>query len=225
MLIPTFLETTQLVNLPGLIKAFLVTWMIYLLRYVWKLPPYKRLTIRGHNDNQWGDSDSSDIIGLKSELLKLSNPNNFKDSFTDDTIKAQKLNMLLHETRADDILKLKEIRVKAQNELGIIINIRAFRKHLLDVFSPLRYKKQAEYANEMFRIQSDIIKCGEDLDALEHTIANAMRRIDHWNSLYDVDAKSYNAKTIRICLWGIIGSIFLCIILHTITLTLLKSNL
>ena len=211
--LPTILYASLYIQLPGIVHAFLLIWMIYLLRYVWRLPSYQILTIKGHKDDQWGDNNSHDVIGLKSELLKLSNPNNFKNSFSDNTykiVKSKKIIICLYKTDANDISRLKEIRAIAQNELGITINTLAFKNHLFDVFSPIKYKNKPKYINEMIRICSDIAECNNDLNAIECTIINTMERIAHWNSLADIDNASYKAKITRIFLWGIIGSVALC---------------
>lgn len=54
----------------------------------------------------------------------------------------------------------------------------------------------------MTRICSDIAKCVSNIAAIEDTVINAQKRIDHWNSL----APSYEKRMILTFMWGVIGS-------------------
>lgn len=86
--------------------------------------------------------------------------------------------------------------------LGISIDPAKFSRHLLEVFSPSKYKGKPEYVNEMTRICSDIARCGSDIGAMEDIVINAQKRIAHWNSL----APSHRQKMIYTFLWGVLGS-------------------
>ena len=116
--------------------------------------------------------------------------------------KAVELNTLLESTDADDLSGLKKIRIEAERCLEISIDQAKFSRHLLEVFSPSKYKGKPEYVNEMTRICSDIARHSSDTGAMEDIVINAQKRIAHWNSL----APSYRQKMIYTFLWGVLGS-------------------
>lgn len=181
--------------MPGIVLLFLMIWMIYLLIYVWRLSAFKVLKING-------GSSSSDVFGLKTELLRLVSPKDFIAGDSDKAAKAVELNTLLESTDANDLSGLKKIRIDAEKSLGISIDPAKFSRHLLEVFSPSKYKGKPEYVNEMTRICSDIARQGSNTGAMEDIVINAQKRIAHWNSL----APSYRQKMIKIFLWGVLGS-------------------
>lgn len=195
ILLPAILSAFFYIQMPGIVLLFLMIWMIYLLIYVWRLPAYKVLEING-------SSSSSDVFGLKTELLRLVSPKDFIAGDSDRAAKAVELNTLLESTDADDLSGLKKIRIEAEQNLGISIDPAKFSRHLLEVLSPSKYKGKPEYVNEMTRICSDIARSGSDTGAMEDIVINAQKRIAHWNSL----APSYRQKMIQTFLWGVLGS-------------------
>lgn len=195
ILLPAILSAFFYIQMPGIVLLFLMIWMIYLLISVWRLPAYKALKInRG--------SSASDVFGLKTELLRLVSPKDFIVVDSNKAAKAVELNTLLESTDADDLSGLKEIRTEAEQSPGISIDPAKFSRHLLEVFSPSKYKGKPEYVNEMTRICSDIARCGSDIGTMEDIVINAQKRIAHWNSL----APSYRQKMIYTFLWGVLGS-------------------
>lgn len=195
ILLPAILSAFFYIQMPGIVLLFLMIWMIYLLIYVWRLPAYKVLKING-------GSRASDMFGLKTELLRLVFPKDFIAGGPDKLAKAVELNTLLETTDAEDLSELKKIRIEAEQCLGISIDPAKFCRHLLEVFSPSKYKGKPEYVNEMTRICSDIARHSSDTGAMEDSVINALKRIAHWNSL----APSYKQKMIKIFLWGVLGS-------------------
>lgn len=195
ILLPAILSAFFYIQMPGIVLLFLVIWMIYLLIYVWRLPAYKALEISG-------GSSASDVFGLKTELLRLVSPKDFIAVDSDKAAKAVELNTLLESTDADDLSGLKKIRTEAEQCLGISIDTAKFSRHLLEVFSPSKYKGKPEYVNEMTRICSDIARHSSDTGAMEDIVINAQKRIAHWNSL----APSYRQKMTHTFLWGVLGS-------------------
>lgn len=193
ILLPAILSAFFYIQMPGIVLLFLMIWMIYLLIYVWRLPAYKVLEINGRQ---------FDVFGLKTELLRLVSPKDFIAGDSDKAAKAVKLNTLLESTDADDLSGLKKIRTEAEQSLGISIDPAKFSRHLLEVFSPSKYKGKPEYVNEMTRICSDIARHSSDTGAMEDIVINAQKRIAHWNSL----APSYGQKMIQTFLWGVLGS-------------------
>lgn len=101
-------------------------------------------------------SSASDVFGLKTELLRLVSPKDFIAGDVDKAAKAVELNTTLETTDADDLSGLKKIRTEAEHSLEISIDQAKFSRHLLEVFSPSKYKGKFEYVNEMTRICSDI---------------------------------------------------------------------
>ena len=195
ILLPAILSAFFYIQMPGIVLLFLMIWMIYLLIYVWRLPAYRILKING-------GSSASDVFGLKTELLRLVSPKDFIARDSDKAEKAVGLNTLLESTDADDLSGLKKIRTEAEQSLGISIDTAKFSRHLLEVFSPSKYKGKPEYVNEMTRICSDIARHSSDTGTMEDIVINALKRIAHWNSL----APSYRQKMIKIFLWGVLGS-------------------
>lgn len=195
ILLPAILSAFFYIQMPGIVLLFLMIWMIYLLIYVWRLPAYRILKING-------GSSASDVFGLKTELLRLVSPKDFIARDSDKAEKAVGLNTLLESTDADDLSGLKKIRTEAEQSLGISIDTVKFSRHLLEVFSPSKYKGKPEYVNEMTRICSDIARHSSDTGAMEDIVINALKRIAHWNSL----APSYRQKMLKIFLWGVLGS-------------------
>lgn len=193
ILLPAILSAFFYIQMPGIVLLFLMIWMIYLLIYVWRLPAYKVLEINGRQ---------FDVFGLKTELLRLVSPKDFIAGDSDKAAKAVKLNTLLETTDAGDLTGLKKIRTEAEQSLGISIDPAKFSRHLLEVFSPSKYKGKPEYVNEMTRICSDIARHSSDTGAMEDIVINAQKRIAHWNSL----APSYGQKMIQTFLWGVLGS-------------------
>ena len=194
ILLPAILSAFFYIQMPGIVLLFLVAWMIFLLIYVWRLPEYKFLKINVNNSN--------DMFGMKTELLRLAVPQNYIPEDSAKAAKAVELNSLLESIDADDLSELKKIRIEIEQSLGITIDSAKFSRHLLEVFSPSKYKGQPEYVDEMTRICSDIARCGSNIEAIEDTVINAQKRIDHWNSL----APSYKKSMIQAFLWGVIGS-------------------
>jgi hypothetical protein len=194
ILLPAILSAFFYIQMPGIVLLFLVAWMIYLLIYVWRLPAYKFLKINENNSN--------DVFGMKTELLRLVVPQNYIPEDSGKAAKAVELNSLLESIDADDLSELKKIRIEIEQSLGIAIDSTKFSRHLLEVFSPSKYKGKPEYVNEMTRICSDIARCGSNIAAIEDTVINAQKRIDHWNSL----APSYKKRMILTFMWGVIGS-------------------
>ena len=195
ILLPAILSAFFYIQMPGIVLLFLMIWMIYLLISVWRLPAYTALKINRV-------SSASDVFGLKTELLRLVSPKDFIVVDSNKAAKAVELNTLLESTDADDLSGLKEIRTEAEQSLGISIDPAKFSRHLLEVFSPSKYKGKPEYVNEMTRICSDIARCGSDIGTMEDIVINAQKRIAHWNSL----APSYRQKMIYTFLWGVLGS-------------------
>lgn len=195
VLLPAILSVFFYIQMPGIVLLFLMIWMIYLLIYVWRLPAYKALKINGC-------SSASDVFGLKTELLRLVSPKDFIAGDSDKAAKAVELNTLLESTDAGDLTGLKKIRTEAEQSLGISIDPAKFSRHLLEVFSPTKYKGKPEYVNEMTRICSDIARHSSDTGAMEDIVINAQKRIAHRNSL----APSYRQKMTHTFLWGVLGS-------------------
>lgn len=195
VLLPVSLSVFFYINMPGIVLLFLIIWLIYVLIYFWRLPAYQILELNG------GNANSSDVFGMKTELLKLVSPEKFILEDSNKAVKAVELRTLLESTDSDDLSGLKKVRTEAELSLGISIDSAKFCRHLLEVFSPSKYKKP-EYANEMRLISSDIARCGGDIGAIEDVLINAQKRIVHRNSLIP----SYKQEMIKIFSCGVLGA-------------------
>lgn len=190
--------------MPGIILALWLAWMIYLFIYIWKLPSCQKLTIKGYKDNNWGNGNSNDAIGLKTELLKLSNPKNFMNPYSDKVVKAMDFSRELKATDVNDISKLSAIRVMMSSQLGIDIDTLAFSTHLFTIFSPIKYNKNLNVASGMNMICSDIAKCGKDVRAIESVVSAALKKIEYINS----QLPSHKLDiTLIFSFWALIGII------------------
>lgn len=217
ILLPAVLMAFYYVQIPAIVLAFLMVWMIYLLVYIWKIPSNPKLEIQGYQDYSWGNGNSKDAIGLKSELLKLSDPNNFMQPYSDKVIKAIELNELLKGTDANDIHQLSTIRKRLKQELGVELDSSKFSNHLLYVFSPVKYGKNRIYVNEMSMICDAIKSSDNDIEKLESVATIALERIEHRNSL----RPSYKKRIAWIYIWAAIG-IAISWLLYAIALSIMN---
>lgn len=211
MFLPAVLMTFY-VHVPSLVSGYLVAWFIYLLVIIWKLPKDQRLYANRYKDRVWGNGNVKDIYGLKSELQKLTEPNNFVSDYSDKVLKAIKLQERLKLLEPYDISGLKEVRIQAEQELGITLNTEAFCGHLLKVFSPANYLKDPDKVYELNQICSLFLNCKHDMDALENALISAQTRINTFN----YPLPDFKGKITKIFFWGVCVAAIIWIVIGAI---------
>lgn len=129
---------------------------------------------------KWGGCDN-DTYGLKSELAKVIAPNNFMKPYDPEKVTAAiDLYNRLKTTDADDLLRLKEIRLASEKSLDIRLDTGAFYNYLMDIFSPERYMEpyNKEKVSEMNRICILLTRSKDNIGALEDILCNITPKIE-----------------------------------------------
>ena len=135
-----------------------------------------------------GGGSDNDTYGLKSELAKVIAPNNFMKPYDPEKVTAAiDLYNRLKTTDADDLLRLKEIRLASEKSLDIRLDTDAFYNYLMDIFSPERYMEpyNKEKVSEMNRICTLLTQSKDNIGVLEdilYSIAPQIKDKDDYNS-------------------------------------------
>ena len=116
---------------------------------------------------------NDDKYGLKTELLYVCSPERFMNPY--DSLRVGKAIELYKQIRAinpDDIEALSAVRLVAEQELDVKLDVEAFYEHLIDVFSPAPYVKNynAKLLEKHHAICTQFTESKDDITALEQTL-------------------------------------------------------
>ncbi len=118
-------------------------------------------------ENIWS-VDKDDKYGYKSLMVHLCSPDRFLEP--DKVEIAHELQGYLNKTEWNDIYDLSKIRKRAKTALGVIVDVAELYSHLMEVFSPEKYRKmgygveQVEQYNEICKTLTD---AKDDINQLE----------------------------------------------------------
>lgn len=163
---PTIIKTSYGMSF-GLFSVASV-FILYGCFVIWKCPKSK--PIKGYKDKAWG-GNSNDLYGLKAELLKHINPQNYVKPFDSSKLAAAKcLSEKLCKIKNTDLSALKEIRNEAATKLGVNLNVEAFYNHLLVVFSPVKFTKNSNMFEITNQLCQELTANNHDIDMMENIL-------------------------------------------------------
>lgn len=148
--------------------AFTSTLSLVACILIWKYPAI--FIIESFDNPDWGNN-KRDIYGLKSELYKLINPQNFYTPYDFDKVACSNdLLQKLEKTDKLDVAKLKILRKEAEDNLKVKLNTEKFYNHLMKVLSPIRFSKKPDIFKLMNQYCQTISMNRENIDLIEDVL-------------------------------------------------------